>query len=66
MNFSNFKRHPRTTIAGLTTALVTIAGVMSQQGITLGHVGTGTVVGLVGALGTALLGIFAQDPKNPQ
>jgi hypothetical protein len=44
-------------------AIATIAGVLSQQGITLGNVGTGTVVSLVGALAAALLGLTAKDPR---
>lgn len=63
MNLSSFTQHPKTTAIGLLTAAVSIAGVLSQQGITLGHVGTGTVVSFVGALGAALLGIFAHDPQ---
>ncbi len=39
-----------------------MAGVLSQQGITLGNVGTGTVVSLIGAIAAALLGVLAKDP----
>ena len=46
----NVWEHPRTSVAGLLIAIVTMAGVLSQQGITLGGAGTGTVVSLVGAL----------------
>ena len=59
---SNIWIHPRTSAAGLLIAAVTIAGVLTQQGITLGSAGTGTVVSLVSALGTALLGLLAKDP----
>ncbi len=59
---SNIWNHPKTSAAGLLIAVVSIAGVLSQQGITLGSAGTGTVVTLVGALATALLGLLAQDP----
>jgi hypothetical protein len=59
---SNIWNHPRTSAAGLLIAAVTIAGVLSQQGITLGSAGTGTVISLVSALGTALLGLLAKDP----
>jgi hypothetical protein len=63
MNFiSNIWNHPKTSAAGLLIAVVTIAGVLSQQGITLGGAGTGTVVTLVGALASALLGLLAKDP----
>jgi len=62
MNFSNIWNHPKTSAAGLLIALVSVAGVLSQQGITLGKAGTGTVVSLLGALATALLGLLAKDP----
>lgn len=59
---SNVWTHPRTSAAGVLIALATIAGVLSQQGITLGSAGTGTVISLVGAIATALLGLLAKDP----
>jgi len=62
---SNIWKHPRTSAAGLLIAVATAAGVLSQQGITLGKAGTGTVVALVSALATALLGMLAQDPAVP-
>jgi hypothetical protein len=43
-------------------AVVTIASVLSQQGISLGKAGTGTVISLVTAIATALLGLLARDP----
>jgi hypothetical protein len=61
---SNIWNHPKTSIAGLLIAFVTVAGVLSQQGISLGSAGTGTVVTLVGALATALLGLMAKDPDT--
>jgi hypothetical protein len=60
----NIWDHPRTSAAGLLIAIVTVAGVLSQQGITLGNVGTGTVVSLIGALAAALLGLLAKDPST--
>lgn len=60
---TNIWNHPQTTIAGLLIAVATIAGVLSQQGITLGTAGTGTVVALVAALATALLGLVSKDPS---
>jgi hypothetical protein len=63
MNFSNIWNHPKTSAAGLLIAVASIAGVLSQQGITLGKAGTGTVVSLVTALATALLGLLAKDPE---
>lgn len=62
--FNNILDHPKTTVAGLLIAIVSIAGVLSQQGITLGNAGTGTVVALVGAIATALLGLLAKDPGS--
>jgi hypothetical protein len=58
----NIWQHPRTSLAGLLISAVTLAGVLSQQGIGLGKAGTGTVVTLVGSLATALLGLVARDP----
>ena len=64
MNFiTNIWNHPKTSAAGLLIAVASIAGVLSQQGITLGKAGTGTVVSLVTALATALLGLLAKDPE---
>jgi hypothetical protein len=64
MNFiTNIWNHPKTSAAGLLIAVVSIAGVLSQQGLTLGKAGTGTVVTLVSALATALLGLLAKDPE---
>jgi len=61
----NVWEHPRTSAAGLLIAIVTMAGVLSQQGITFGSAGTGTVVSLVGAIAAALLGLLAKDPSVP-
>ena len=52
---SNIWNHPKTSAAGLLIAVVTIGSVLSQQGITLGSAGSGTVVALVSGLATALL-----------
>jgi len=60
---SNIWNQPKTSATGLLIALVTMAGVLSQQGINLGKAGTGTVVTLVGALATAMLGLLAKDPE---
>jgi hypothetical protein len=61
---TNIWNHPRTSAAGLLIAVVSIGGVLSQQGITLGHAGTGTVVTLVTAIASALLGLLARDPNQ--
>jgi hypothetical protein len=62
---SNIWNHPKTSAAGLLIAITTVAGVLSQQGVTLGKLGTGTIVSLAGALATALLGLLAKDPQAP-
>ena len=65
MNYlANSWNHPKTSAAGLLIAITTIAGVLSQQGITLGTAGTGTVLSLVCAIATALLGMLAKDPSG--
>ncbi len=61
---SNAWIHPRTSAAGLLIAVVTIAGVLSQHGLTLGAAGSGTIITLIGAIATALLGLLARDPSN--
>lgn len=62
--WANIWEHPKTSVAGVLIAVVTVASVLSQQGITLGNAGTGTVVSLIGALATALLGLLAKDPDS--
>jgi hypothetical protein len=61
---SNIWNHPKTTAAGLLISIVTIGGVLSQQGISLGSAGSGTVVSLVSGLAAALLGLLARDPAD--
>jgi hypothetical protein len=62
-SIANIWNHPKTSAAGLLIAAMTVAGVLTQQGVTLGKLGTGTVVSLVSALATALLGLLAKDPQ---
>ena len=62
--FSNIWNHPRTSAAGILIAIVTVAGVLSQQGITLGKAGSGSMVTLLAGLASALLGLMAQDPAT--
>lgn len=52
---------PKTSVAGLLLALTTVLGVLQQQGVSFGHVGTGTAVSLGSALATAILGLLAKD-----
>lgn len=61
---ANIWNHPKTSAAGLLIAVASVAGVLSQQGISLGKAGTGTVVSLASALATALLGLMARDPET--
>ncbi|MGA3127203.1 MAG: hypothetical protein ABSD13_10835 [Candidatus Korobacteraceae bacterium] len=53
--------HPKTSAAGLLLGVTTVLGVLQQQGVSLGHVGTGSVISLATALATALLGLLARD-----
>ena len=53
--------HPKTSVAGLLLGLTSVLSVLQQQGISLGHAGSGTVVTLVSAMATALLGLLAKD-----
>jgi hypothetical protein len=64
-SIANIWKHPKTSVAGLLIAVASVAGVLSQQGITLGNAGTGTVLTLVSAVATALLGLIAKDPAAP-
>ena len=62
--FVNLWKHPRTSVTGLLIGVTTVTGVLSQQGLTLGHAGSGTVVTLIGAVASALLGLVARDPAS--
>jgi hypothetical protein len=62
-SISNIWNHPKTSAAGVLIGIVTIAGVLSQQGITLGTAGSGSIVALVSGLATAILGLLARDPE---
>jgi hypothetical protein len=59
---SNLWNHPKTSVTGVLIAVITIAGVLSQHGVTLGNAGAGTLVTLLSAVATALLGLLARDP----
>jgi len=63
-SIANIWKHPKTSATGVLIALVTIASALSQQGVTLGTAGNGTVITLVGGLATALLGLLARDPAS--
>jgi hypothetical protein len=62
---SNIWNHPKTSAAGLLIGVVTIASVLSQQGVTLGTAGKGTLVTLISGIASALLGLLACDPETP-
>lgn len=62
--FANIWNHPRTTVTGVLIGVSSVAGVLTQQGVTIGHVGNGNVVTLASALAAALLGLVARDPGN--
>jgi len=63
---SNIWNHPKTSAAGLLLGIVTIMSVLSEHGVTLGTVGTGSLVTLVSGIATALLGMLARDPAETQ
>lgn len=60
----NIFNHPKTSLACLLIGVVTVCGVLSAQGITLGNAGTGTWVTLASGLATAFLGLIAKDPGS--
>jgi hypothetical protein len=60
---TNIWNHPKTSVSGLLLAVITIGGVLAQNGISLGKAGSGTVVTLISAIATALLGLIARDPS---
>ncbi len=64
MNFKNAWQHPRTTIAGLLVGIGIVTPVLMAHGITLGHIGTGTVLDLIAALAVALLGALSKDAPD--
>jgi hypothetical protein len=59
---ANIWNHPRTSAAGLLIGIISVSGALTQQGITLGSAGKGTVITLVSAIASALLGLLARDP----
>jgi hypothetical protein len=63
-SLSNIWNHPKTSAAGVLIAVITVSSVLSQQGITLGTVGSGSSVTLLSAFATALLGLLAKDPEE--
>jgi hypothetical protein len=60
--FSNVWQHPKTSAAGLLIGVLSVSQVLSQQGITLGKAGSGSVLALVSGLASAVLGLLARDP----
>lgn len=62
---SNITQHPKTTFVGMLVAATAIGGVLIQNGVTLGNVGTSNRVTLVIGIASALLGMMAKDPDAP-
>lgn len=62
---NNIIEHPKTSLVGIILAVLTVGPVFAQQGITLGHAGTGSVIQLIVGVCTALLGLFSKDPSGP-
>lgn len=58
---SRITKNPKSSAIGLLLAVTTIAGVLSQQGVTLGKAGTGTTVALISGIATAMMGLLAKD-----
>jgi hypothetical protein len=63
LNFSNITQW-KTTLSGLLLCIITAAGVLSKGGVTIGNIGKGDIVVLIGALATAFLGLLASDGKQ--
>lgn len=55
----------KTSAAGVLIAIVAVCGALATQGVSLGHAGTGTVVSLITAIASAVLGVLARDPGQP-
>ena len=64
--FSNIWNHPKTSSAGLLIGIVSVASVLSQQGVSIGKVGTGNWVTMFGGVASVLLGLMAKDPGQAQ
>ena len=66
LNLQNIWQHPATTFTGILSAIVTIWGILAQNGVLGPHVGSGTatVVTLIGAIAGALVAIIAKDPNS--
>jgi hypothetical protein len=62
VSFSNLWLHPKTTIAGFLLCLVSIGAVLSQYGVTFGHLGNSNTVIVLTAIATAMLGLLSRDP----
>ena len=61
---ANVVDHPKTSILGLLIGVGGICGVLSEQGITLGHAGNGTIVALISALAAMFLNLISKDPGS--
>lgn len=59
--FDRVVKNWKTTASALLTITLVVTGAMASQEITLGHVGTGTVVALITAITKGLLGALQKD-----
>jgi hypothetical protein len=62
MNWKNIIDHPKTTVVGFLIAVVIAAPILEK--FDFAHASIASVCGLIGAVATALLGAFLQDPKS--
>ena len=62
--FENITAHPKTTVVGILTLAITVLGVLQQNGIDFGHVGTGTWVTLLTSLASSLMLLASKDPSK--
>jgi hypothetical protein len=62
MNWKNIWEHPKTSVAGVLLAIVTIVPIL--QGIDWSHLNPNSVIGLCGSVAVALLGLLGSDSKS--
>ena len=58
---SNIWKNPKTSINGILVFVAVTAPVLQSQGVTFGHVGTGTWIGLTSALVYVWIKLLAKD-----
>jgi hypothetical protein len=62
MNWKNIIDHPKTTVVGFLIAVIIAAPILEK--FDFAHASIASVCGLIGAVATALLGAFLQDPQS--